>query len=367
MATYEASPAFTLVEMEVIHQIGRLIGWNEHECEGVTVPGGSAANFMALHCARQRRFPQYKTDGLPAGTSIKIFVSDDAHYSFKKACAVLGFGTNALVTVKIDEQGRMLTADLKDKIHQCRNEGAIPLLVCATAGTTVLGAFDPIDSISAICKEEKIWLHVDGAWGGPVLFSETHKEKVKGIINADSMTFDAHKLFGASLTCSFFITNNTKILLEANDVSGAEYLFHDGAEVIDRGRLSWQCGRKADAMSFWTIWKSAGTAGLGQLVDRLMDVQLQTVTWINTEPRLHLIRDPEYLNICVRVQPPIGSDTDPRKWSVHVRNELRRKNLCMVNYSSTEADGNFLRLILAHPKINTDTVKQILKWALAIE
>ena len=273
MATFEASPAFTLVEMEVIQQLGHLIGWTEKDCEGITVPGGSAANFMALHCARQRQFPNYKTDGMPIGAQVKIFVSEDAHYSFKKACAALGFGTNALVAVKTDSKGQMLVTDLAEKIADAKKQKQVPLLVCATAGTTVLGAFDPIEHIYNVCKEDQIWLHVDGAWGGPVLFSESQKEKVRGIHLADSVTFDAHKLFGASLTCSFFITRDPKILLAANDVSGADYLFHDGAEVIDRGRLSWQCGRKAEAMSFWAIWKSAGTKGLGLFVDRLMQVQ----------------------------------------------------------------------------------------------
>lgn len=367
MATFEASPALTLVEMEVTQQLGHLIGWNQKQTEGITVPGGSAANFMALHCARQKKFPQFKAQGMAAVTPLKIFVSHDAHYSFKKACVVLGFGTDALVTVKTDSRGKMLTDDLADKISACEINNEIPLIVCATAGTTVLGAFDPISEIADLCEQKNIWLHVDAAWGGPVLFSENQKSKVAGIHRADSVTFDAHKLFGASLTCSFFVSRHPQILLEANDVSGAEYLFHDASEVIDRGRLSWQCGRKADAMSFWTIWKSAGTQGLGDFVDRLMQVQSDTVEWLQSQPRLHLFKDPEFLNICVRVQPPIGSDADPKAWSMHVRNELRKKNLTMINYSSTVDGNTFLRLILAHPKINIELTKQILSWALEIE
>ena len=261
----------------------------------------------------------------------------------------------------------MSVSDLNEKLDACLAEKAVPLMICATAGTTVLGAFDPIDELAVLSKMHGIWLHVDGAWGGPVIFSNTHKKLVKGIEKADSLTFDAHKLLGANLTCSFFITNDPHILLAANDVSGADYLFHDNSEVIDRGRLSWQCGRQAEVMSLWTIWKSSGTANIGAFVDRLMTVKDETTAWVKAQTRLKLISQPDFLNICVQVLPPLGSTTDEKKWATHVRNELKRKNLTMVNYSTT-ADGlTFLRLILAHPQLNVHTVKEILTWATEIQ
>lgn len=367
MATYEASPVFTLIEKEVVQSLGELVGWPANQVEGVTVPGGSAANFMALHCARQRKFPDYKEKGLPAGTQVQIFVSEEAHYSLKKACLVLGFGTSSLIAVKADAQGRMNPADLKLKIENCVAQKAVPLMVCATAGTTVLGAFDPIDEMATLCKTHGIWLHVDGAWGGPVIFSNQYKKLVQGIEKADSLTFDAHKLLGANLTCSFFITNDPHILLAANDVSGADYLFHDNSDVIDRGRLSWQCGRQAEVLSFWTIWKSSGTANLGAFVDRLMTVKDETVAWVKTQNRLKLLWHPEYLNVCVQVLPPAGTQVDEKTWAVHVRNELKRKNLAMVNYSANAEGLTFLRLILAHPQLDSNTVKEILTWALEIQ
>ena len=280
---------------------------------------------------------------------------------------VLGFGTQALVTVACDSNGRMLVSDLSEKIKNCVNSNQTPLMVCATAGTTVHGAFDPIEEMVDLCKQNKIWLHVDGAWGGPVIFSKEHRHLVKGLEKADSFTFDAHKLLGANLTCSFFMTNDSKILLQANDVSGADYLFHDGAEVIDRGRLSWQCGRQAEALSFWSIWKSVGSDGLGMFVDRLMNVRTESTAWIKDQSRLQLLADPEYLNLCVQIIPPAGSNLDSTTWSLSVRNQLREKNLAMVNYSTSKNGTHFLRLILAHPKIDFATVKQILTWALEIQ
>ncbi len=363
LATHEASPTFSAIESEVIQTVGRVIGWPEGQRDGVSVPGGSAANFMAIHCARHRFSPEIKHQGL-SGQKFKIYVSGEAHYSFKKACLALGLGTDSLAAVPVDDRGRMKPQALAQMIREHLALGETPLMVAATSGTTVLGAFDPIDQISAVCKTHSLWLHVDAAWGGPALFSKKIRDHFRGVELADSLTFDAHKLFGASLTCSFFLNRYPGLLLEANDVSGGDYLFHPGEEV-DRGKMSWQCGRKADAVSFWTIWKSLGTEGLGQFVDRLLDIQEQTRLWIQTQPRLKLVADPEFLNVCVRVQPP-RSEISEASWSQIVRVSLKKKNLAMVNYSTNE-QGPFLRLILAHPYLEFKHVCQILEWALEVE
>lgn len=185
-----------------------------------------------------------------------------------------------------------------------------------------------------------------------------------GIEQADSVTFDAHKLFGAELTSSFFLCRHRGLLLEANDVSGAGYLFHTEDSVVDRGRLSWQCGRKAEAVSFWAIWKSAGSAGLGGFVDRLLAIRDQAVAWIATQPRLVLVADPQYLNVCVRVVPPDGR-SDAGAWSRVVREALKERDRAFVNFS-TDENGAFLRLILAHPYLEFEHVRQLLCWALEV-
>ena len=364
MATFEASPAFSTLESEVVESLGKVIGWNEGSREGVSVPGGSAANFMALHCARQKKFPEIKKIGMNS-LKLRIFASAEAHYSFKKACVALGLGTDGLIIVPVDSSGRIIAQKLDELICEAVDQGNTPLMVCATAGTTVLGAFDPIDELSIVCKKHGLWLHVDGAWGGPVLFSKKLRNLVQGIDGADSLTFDAHKLFGASLTCSFFLTKHAGLLLEANDVSGGDYLFHSDDPGMDRGKFSWQCGRKADAVSFWTIWKSLGTKGLGNFVDRLAKIRDEVVPWIENQPRLELIAQPEYLNICVRIKPH-KTEFNPADWSKTVRECLKEKNLAMVNYSA-DSNGSFLRLILAHPYLQTEHVKQILQWALEVE
>lgn len=363
LATFEASSVLSSMEAEVVDALGKQIGWSLGCRSGVSVPGGSAANFMAVHCARQKLIPEIKAKGMQ-GQIFKVFVSTEAHYSFKKALAVLGIGIENLVQISVDHKGRMLADSLRDGIRKCKEAGEIPLMAAATSGTTVFGSFDELSTLSAICKEYGIWLHVDGAWGGPAIFSKKLRSLVSGIDLADSVTFDAHKLFGASLTSSFFLTKHIEILLQANDVAGGEYLFHSDDPTLDRGQISWQCGRRADAASFWTLWKSTGTEGLGNFVDRLVSVREEVLSWIQIQPRLELVAESDYLNICIRVRAPQGVN-DP-DWSKKIREKLKANDQAMVNYSSN-SDGSFLRLILAHPYLEFRHVRQVLEWALDLE
>ena len=137
-----------------------------------------------------------------------MFVSEDAHYSNMRPGICLGIGMNNVVAIKSDSSGRMCVSDLRSRIEEAVEKGRKPFLVVATAGTTVLGAFDPIEEMAEICEEFKCWLHVDAAWGGAVLISEKHRQLMKGVEKADSVTWNPHKLMGVILQCSALLVKH---------------------------------------------------------------------------------------------------------------------------------------------------------------
>ena len=176
MATYDIAPVATLMEKNIISALGGLLDWPL--AEGLMVPGGSYANMMAMHLARYRASPSVKSSGNPSG--FKIYISDQTHYSINKSAHLMGLGEDSIRIIPSDSRYRMKAQNLERQIHQDLEDKNTPLLVVSSLGTTVFGAIDPISDIQKICSKFGVWHHVDGAWGGPLVFvDETLKEPFK--------------------------------------------------------------------------------------------------------------------------------------------------------------------------------------------
>ncbi|MCE3011806.1 MAG: aminotransferase class V-fold PLP-dependent enzyme, partial [Proteobacteria bacterium] len=233
-----------------------------------------------------------------------------------------------------------------------------PLAVCATAGTTVLGAFDPLSEIAEICQRYKLWMHVDAAWGGGSLMSSKHKKNLKGIAEADSVTWDTHKMLGTGLVSSFILTPHIGSLLASQRGGGNNYLFHDGQEnTLDLGPASLQCGRRVDALKVWLAWRAMGDQGFEKLVDTLYARAHWMAQEIKKRPSLELLYEPESLNVCFRYKPK-------RKYLANiavrpVREDLMNRGEAMINWSSRSGES-FLRFIVVHPEADETVLGQIL-------
>lgn len=122
-----------------------------------------------------------QTKGLHGLPRMVLFTSEDAHYSIQKLASFMGLGSDNVYLIKTDKRGKIIPEHLESEIKRSLNEGARPFLVSATAGTTVLGAFDPLEEIADLCEKYNLWLHVDAAWGGGALMSQKYRTLLKGI------------------------------------------------------------------------------------------------------------------------------------------------------------------------------------------
>ncbi|KAB1264414.1 Acidic amino acid decarboxylase GADL1, partial [Camelus dromedarius] len=243
--TYEVSPVFLLVEEAVLKKMIEFIGWKEGD--GIFNPGGSVSNMYAMNLARYKFCPDIKEKGLSGLPRLILFTSAECHYSMKKAASFLGIGTENVCFVETDERGKMIPEELEKQVCQAKKEGAAPFLVCATAGTTVLGAFDPLDEIADVCERHGLWLHVDvsaptcarlvrfpafwqlwwevshilgtncqvpdsyylnASWGGSALVSRKHRNLLHGIHRADSVAWNPHKMLMAGIQCCAFLVKD---------------------------------------------------------------------------------------------------------------------------------------------------------------
>lgn len=263
MYTYKVAGPQVGIEKEILHKVCDIINYPK-DSDGTIAPGGSMTNFMAMLMARDAYNTSIKTEGVTQ--KLTLYTSAESHYSIPKNAAFIGAGREQVRYIETDEKGKMISEKLESKIIEDLANGFHPFFVNATAGTTVLGAFDDIPSLGTICKRHNIWLHVDGAYCGSVIFSEKYKPLVAGLEQADSFSFNAHKMLGTPLSCSIIVTKHKKHLYDSfsND---ADYLYQTDGDDYNLGKTSIQCGRRNDALKFWTLWKSVGTKGLEKIVD----------------------------------------------------------------------------------------------------
>ncbi|KAJ8309070.1 hypothetical protein KUTeg_013944 [Tegillarca granosa] len=269
--TYEVSPVFTLMEKAILTKMMGYAGFKDGDA--IFCPGGSIANMYALNVARYKFFPDVKRLGMQALPKLCILTSEKCHYSIKKAASVLGIGMDNVIPVKADEFGKLIPAEVEANILRLQSEGRRPYLVNVTAGTTVLGAYDPIEPIADICQKYGLWLHVDGAWGGGALISRKTRHLLKGIERADSLTWNPHKMMGAPLQAAAFMTKHKDLLAPCHSAN-ASYLFQQDKFYdvsYDTGDKSIQCGRKVDVLKLWMMWKSRGDLGFEKDIDNLFD------------------------------------------------------------------------------------------------
>ncbi len=352
MYTYEVAPVATLMELELTSRMLCFLGFAGGE--GIFTSGGSNGNLIAVLCARQRAFPEVKRRGY--GTERPaLLVSDQSHYSYLTAAGMLGIGLDHVIRVASDDRGRMDPRQLERQITASLGRGESPIMVGATAGTTVLGAFDPLPELAEICAHHGLWLHVDGAWGGPAILSPRHRHLLDGVEAADSFTWDAHKLMGAPLMCSAFLTRHPGILRRVSSIEtgDTEYLFHAGDDgAYDLGQRSLQCGRRVDALKLWLMWKHHGDAGFAERVDRLFELAAWAAAEVERRDHLVLAAPLESLNVCFRYQPE-ALDADPEatdRLNVEIRERMRQCGQALVNYA-TVGGRTAIRLVFANPEV----------------
>lgn len=358
MHTYQMSPVATLMELELIDQWNQLIGFEQGD--GVMVSGGSQANLIAMMLARHQKINGCKEKGLQ-GKTLVAYVSDQAHYSNLRAANLLGIGTDNLVSVASDDEGRMRPDALQTQIETSLRRGHTPFYIGLTSGTTVIGAFDPIQPISKTAQTYDLWLHLDGAWGAPVLFSKKHQYLIEGVHLADSMSWDAHKLLNVPLTASCIQVKSAGLLKEAISGGGEKYLFHqDENAEYNLGERSIQCGRRADALKVWLSWKDVGSDGFAEKIDYLQELKSYFVEQVKARCCLELIAPTPYLNILFRYNPtPTYDEEQLRLLNITICEKLKKEGSAFIDYASFKGRSG-IRLILANGEATKTDIDKVL-------
>ncbi len=288
LAATRTSPAAVAIEAHVIRQIAHRAGLPAGS-GGHFTNSGSEANFTALTCALIKVCPSYRETGARAfRTPPAVYISREAHQAWFKIAHQAGIGRLAIRLIETDGMGRMSATALAEAVCADTANGAVPVMVVATAGTTVAGMIDPLGACADIAESAGAWFHVDAAWGGAAIASDRLHTLLAGIEFADSITIDAHKWFATTMGCGMFIISQPWILNEAFDISAS---FMPSAQSSpDPYTTSILWSRRFLGLRLFLNLATAGWGGYAQHVERtlkltdLLHTQLVALGWTVANP-----------------------------------------------------------------------------------
>ena len=312
---YHAGPAAALNEEEVVRWLCDLVGYGERSF-GLLASGGVMANFMAMALARDVHLRRLLGASRPprgaALEGVRVYVSDQAHFSIGRALAELGFPDETLVVVPSDHRFRLQAGPVTDAIARDRAAGLRPLAIAAVAGSTNTGSVDDIVGLAGLARAEGLWYHVDAAYGAAVRFSARHAGRVPGLELADSVTVDPHKWFFQAYDIGGLMVRDGALLAETF-ARRPEYYRGGGVraqqdahaeDTLDFYTLGFEGTRRWRALKLWMSWKHLGSDGFGRLVEANDDLATYLAELIAVADEFEALPvEPELSVVCFRHLP----------------------------------------------------------------
>jgi glutamate/tyrosine decarboxylase-like PLP-dependent enzyme len=319
---WHAGPSATFVEEEVVRWLCDLVGYGPGSF-GLLTSGGVMANFLAMALARDIRLPSARGDagaGPPRGSAlegVRIYTSDQTHFSIGRALDELGFPADTLVVLPTDDRFRLRARPVADAISRDRASGLTPLAISAVAGSTNTGSVDLIEELAALSRAEGLWFHVDAAYGAAARLSARDAGRVPGLELADSVTVDPHKWFYQAYDIGGLVVRDGELLSRAFGGRRPEYYRggegpassgtaedHEDPGQLNFYKLGFEGTRRWRALKLWMSWKHLGTSGFGRLIEANIDeAALLARRCAESDDLEALPAEPELSVVCFRHLP----------------------------------------------------------------
>jgi aromatic-L-amino-acid decarboxylase len=344
---WNASPAFAQIEATVVRWFCDLFGYPP-QSQGILTSGGSMSIFSGIVTARHARLGEEFQSGT-------IYFSQQTHASVAKAAALAGFARSSFRLVPTTPNLRLDLDALRDMLKRDAADGLQPFLVVASAGTTNTGAVDPIAEVAEIAREHGLWLHVDGAYGGPFQMTERGRALFRGIEEADSITLDPHKAMFLPYGTGSLLVRDGHLLREAHFV-GADYLqdLAEEDEIPNFADYSPELSRDFRGLRMWLPLKLHGAQAFRDALDEKLDLARYLYEALLATSGFELPWEPELSVVAFRYRPDRG---DPDEFN---RRLLERINASKrIFLSSTMIEGRFvIRACIVSFRTHRDRIEE---------
>jgi L-2,4-diaminobutyrate decarboxylase len=348
-AIYEMGPVSMAMEKNVIQYIGSLIGYST-SYDGIFTHGGTAGNLTAMLAARQ-----VKTDyniweeGVMSDSRPAFMVSEQSHYSIGRNVKIMGLGDESVVRVPFDQNFRMNCSLLEENLKKAEDKGLKVISVVANSCSTATGSYDDLNKIADFCERHNLWMHVDGAHGMGVIFSEKHRNKVKGIERADSVVIDFHKMLLVPAL-------NTLVMFRDGEKSyetfaqKASYLFNKSQKNLwyNSATRTIECTKSSLGVVAYTALKYYGNDYFSEYINSRYDITSEFASILGNDDRFELATMPESNIICFRYCPGSLSDEATSRLNAAIRDRIIKEGSFYIVQAEIGAKI-FLRLTIINP------------------
>ncbi len=353
VGVFAAAPALAQLETNVVRWFARIAGFPP-TAGGYLASGGSLANFSALVAARRDRLPEDFISGV-------LYASDQTHYCVAKAAALAGFPPRSIREIPSDETFRLRLDLLEQSVADDRKRGLTPFLVVGNAGTTNTGAVDDLPGLADFCARERLWLHVDAAYGGFFLLTERGRRAMAGLERADSVVLDPHKGLFLPYGAGCLLVRDPETLRRAH-ASHVDYLprmQHD-PDLVDFCEISPELSRNFRGLAAWLPIKMHGLGPFRRNLDEKLDLARWAAGELRRRPGVEIVAEPQLSLLAFRVvKPSLGPEAV---------DALNRRVLAAVNargrvhLTGTMAKGRFvLRICVLSFRTHADRMQAALE------
>ena len=310
---------------------------------GILVSGGSIANITALIVARNTIIANSKNAGVYAAPGkLTAYCSAETHNCVNKAAEVIGMGGDNLRKIPVNEHFEIDIAALKNKIAEDKAAGYIPFCIVGNAGTVNTGAIDPIDALLEIARKEKIWLHIDGAFGALAKLVPAYQERLKSLEEADSVAFDLHKwmYMQYEVGCVLFKDASAHRAAFANAVNyltAHERGLSAGPDTVSNYGMELSRGFKA--LKVWMSLREHGVDKYAAVISQNIDQAFYLGSEIEKHPSLELLAAVNMNIVCYRYNP--GGLDDEQLNALNKELLMRMHELAVAAPSSTMLNGKY--------------------------
>jgi L-2,4-diaminobutyrate decarboxylase len=358
-AIYEMGPVNMAMERNVIKKFGSMINFKPG-FDGIFTHGGTAGNLTAMLAARQSK-TEYNIweDGVKENERPGYIISEQSHYSVSRNAKIMGLGDASVIKVPVDYNFRMRTDLLEEIRSEAEEKGIRIISVVASSCSTATGSYDDLVAVADFCEKWNLWMHVDGAHGMGVLFSEKYKDRVKGIERANSIVIDFHKMLLVPALNTLVMFRNGETSFETF-AQKASYLFQKSQKNVwyNSAIRTIECTKSALGIIAYTALKYYGNSYYREYIDSRYDLATAFSQLVKSTENLQLATEPESNIVCFRFASYKCSDLNLNKINSEIREKIIKEGSFYI--VQTELDGNiWLRLTIINPVTSIDDLKNL--------